>query len=205
MTAAVKPLAEELIRLESPLDPGMLLGLVEKFWYLDLPLSYIGEHEGQITNAGKAGQRQRLQKSVWLRGFQFRHSPLRQGLSYGNVAVDCHLEVVHRLGWQADRRAKLRSAFFRTHLASVRSDSPWTKQTWRDVFEVLPWLLTPQAAGEWLGRRARQGAKLLLQPRTVWRNRMKHGTAPASLQPSFGGFDNCVQFAEWMDKNQIPR
>ena len=30
LTAAIKPLAEELIRLEAPLDPGMLLGLVEK-------------------------------------------------------------------------------------------------------------------------------------------------------------------------------
>jgi hypothetical protein len=30
LTAAIKPLVEELIRLESPLDPGMLLGLVEK-------------------------------------------------------------------------------------------------------------------------------------------------------------------------------
>lgn len=30
LTAAIKPLVEELIRLESPLDPGMLLGLTEK-------------------------------------------------------------------------------------------------------------------------------------------------------------------------------
>ena len=30
LQAAIKPLAEELIRLESPLDPGMLLGLIDK-------------------------------------------------------------------------------------------------------------------------------------------------------------------------------
>lgn len=30
LTAAIKPLAEELIRLEAPLDPGMLLGLADK-------------------------------------------------------------------------------------------------------------------------------------------------------------------------------
>jgi len=181
-----------------------LLGLVEQVWYLDLPLSYIGEHEGQITNAGKAGQRQRLKQSVWLRGFEFRHSPL-QGLSYGNVAVDCHLAAVHRLGLQSDPRARLRSSFFRDHFASVRSDSPWTRETRRDLLEVLPHLLTPRAVGEWLSQRGRQGMKLLRHPRTVWRNRTGGGITLANPQPRFPGFGNCVEFAEWMDKNQISR
>jgi glycosyltransferase involved in cell wall biosynthesis len=181
-----------------------LLGLVEKAWYLDLPLSYIGEHEGQITNAGKAGQRQRLRKSVWLRGFEFKHSPLR-GLSYGNVAVDCHLAAVHRLGWQSDARSRLQPSFFRTHLTSVRSDSPWTRETWQDYFEVLPHLFTPHATGDWLGRRARQGLKLLRHPNVVWRNRTGASEASASPQPHFTGFDNCVEFAEWMEKNQVSK
>ena len=181
----------------------VLLGLVEQAWYLDLPLAYIGEHEGQITNAGKAGQRQRLKQSVWLRGFQFRPSPL-QDLSYGNVVVDCHLAAVHRLGLQADSRARLRPDFFRSHLASVMSDSPWTPETRRDLLEIMPHLLTPRAAGEWLSQRMRQGMKLLLHPRAVRRNRIGGGIAPANPQPRFTGFENCVEFAEWMEKKQIP-
>jgi len=181
-----------------------LLGLTEEVWYLDLPLAYIGEHEGQITNAGMPGQRQRLSKSVWLRGFQFRYSPLR-GLSYVNVAVDCHLAAVHRLGWQKDPRARLRRSFFLGHLQSVMSDSPWTAETWRDFFEVLPHLFTPQAIAEMMGFRLRQVLKLLLKPGAVFRNRLGSGAAASTPEPRFPGFANCVEFAEWMEKNQMPR
>jgi glycosyltransferase involved in cell wall biosynthesis len=181
-----------------------LMGLVEKVWYLDLPLSYIGEHDGQITNAGKAGQRQRLKQSVWLRGFEFQHSPLR-GLSYGNVAVDCHLAAVHRLGWQSDARARLQTSFFHSHLNSVRSDSPWTRETWRDCYEVLPHLLQPRTIAEELARRVRQVFKLLRHPGLVWRNRMGAGDAAALPQPHFSGFENCVEFSEWIEANQLPK
>lgn len=181
-----------------------LLGLVQNVWLLDLPLSYIGEHEGQITNAGKTGQRHRLKKSIWVRGFQFRHSPLH-ALSYINVAVDCHLEVLHRLGLEDDVRARLRPLFFRYHLDSVMSDSPWTRETWRDLFEVLPHLLSPEALGEWGCRRLQQVRKLLTHPMEVLVNRMGSAGSERTTQPHFSGFHSGIDFAEWIENNQVEK
>jgi hypothetical protein len=180
-----------------------LAGLTDACHYLDLPLSYIGEHDGQITRAGQPGQRQRLRKSVWLRGYAIRHSPLHHGLSYDNLGVDCLLDVLSRLGLLSDRRARLRPDFFRKHLRAVLSDRPWTRETWRDLAEVMPHVLSLAGLCETVWKRGRQAAKLVLHPATVLRNRLHPRVSAADLVPA-RQFPNCLEFAEWAGQRFLP-
>lgn len=184
---------------DKPLGDSALLklfGIANKYYYLDLPLSYIGEHEGQISNAGKKGQRKRLGSSIWLRDFSVRHTGLQKGLSYDNLAADCHLEILERLGLRHDPKARLRPEFYRRHFASVCSDSPWTQETLRDILEVLPHLLTAENMLDLSLIGLRRLQRLIRHPKQVFLNRFQP-TTTREAENQDRQFNDCLEFGAW--------
>ncbi len=168
------------------------------FHYLDKPLAYVGTHPGQATNVSRKNSRLRLLSSSWARDYTIQHSPLRKGITFNNISADWVLGDAFELGLLRPGPGLLQPSFFAAHLRSILTDSPWTTRTVRDLLEALPqaglsWALNPP-----LRRWARQFAKLLTRPGTVFHNRFARQEVEPLAWPV--GVD-AIEAAQWVRDN----
>jgi glycosyltransferase involved in cell wall biosynthesis len=114
---------------------GTLL-YTNNLFYLDLPLAIIGQTNNSDSAGIRLGNRMKIDQRYKK---NLEYSPLK-GLTFINVGTDTHLRVIHRNNIENKMDCRLRPDFYFNHLQSIISDSPWTKQTIRDIIEVIPQL-----------------------------------------------------------------
>ena len=169
----------------------------EKSYYLDLPLSVIGDTAVRDSVAAKPGMRRKWDKKVrWL-----EHTPIR-GVSHINLAVDIHLKTLYRNGLNKKYDCRLRPDFYYRHLANVVSDSPWTKVTVRDLAECLPYLIISHYQFFSVRDTIRGLYQLPLRVAGKILSRLNNNRG---TKPSIKGieFENIYQFAVWVDDNHV--
>ena len=110
---------------------------IKKTYYLNLPLTIIGQTNSSDSMGIEFGKRASINPR-YLK--ELEYTPLK-GISFINIAVDTHLKVIYRNKLETRIDCRLRPQFYFRHLQAVISDSPWTKQTIKDIYEVLPYLL----------------------------------------------------------------
>ena len=111
---------------------GALLN-ANQYYFMDAPLAVIGETQIREMNGAQPGQRQKWEKEIK----HIEYSPLK-GASFVNMGMDAHLKVLYRNSAHQVYDCRLRPSFYKRHLKQVCSDSPWTKQTVRDIAECVP-------------------------------------------------------------------
>lgn len=109
-----------------------------KVYYLDLPLTIIGDALDRDSQNMGAGRRKNLEQgAVFL-----EYSPLR-GISFANLAAESHLKVLYRNELDKIYDCRLRPKFYYRHLRQVISDNPWTWITVRDIAEcITPFIIS---------------------------------------------------------------
>jgi len=109
-----------------------------KVYYLDLPLTIVGDALDRDSQNMGAGRRKNLEQgAVFL-----EYSPLR-GITFANLAVESHLKVLYRNKLDKIYDCRLRPKFYYRHLRQVISDNPWTWITIRDIAEcICPFIIS---------------------------------------------------------------
>jgi len=164
---------------------------IQKAYYLDLPLSIVGDHPGRAAVGMKPGMRRKWDREVqWL-----EHTPIR-GASFANLGADCYLKVLHRNGLDKKYDCRLRPDFYHRHLAQVVSDSPWTKATVRDLAECLPYLIVSHCQFFSVRNAIRSLYQLPLQVGGKMLSRFRG--KPKGIE-----FADICEFAVWVDENYV--
>ena len=115
-------------------DCGSIGGLlvVDRCFHLDLPLVLLSEGHVQATaNFGPKGR--------WYWNFakgMFLISPLK-GVSHFNCALESHLQVLVRHGFEIDISRDLRIDFYLNHLNMIATDDPVSAETIEDLKEGI--------------------------------------------------------------------
>lgn len=175
-----------------------------RIYYLDLPLSIIGECGSRDSHGMRPGQRQRLNSYAKF----LEYSPLR-GISFVNLAIESHLKAVFRNALHCLYDCRLRTDIFLRHLEQVMSDMPWTVTTVQDIMETVPHLLKSimrDRNSKAIYREFRALAKFLLvvSRRKLWVERSSCESRDFfQTFEELQHFESIVEFGEWLDRNLV--
>lgn len=180
-----------------------------KAYYLDLPLVIIGDALDRDSQNMAAGKRKNLENyAIFL-----EYSPLR-GITFANLAVESHLQVLYRNNLDKIYDCKLRPRFYYRHFRQIISDKPWTLKTVRDIKEcIIPFVISTLkylTIGELVGKMHNLLSNIITQ-KTLHKSDNENKKASKSHARAREDvniteektFSDINEFAVWIERNYI--